>query len=159
MIVTYFTGGLFLLTAGVMRLAFYNPFSAFDPLVCLILYCSFFRPFKEGIINSVVWGLAMDSMSVCPFGLHAIIYLGIFLLFRWLPKYIDIKNIFFLGLASALSQFFQWIFYFIIFLVLGLPNPPFDSDLSLLLKAMAWAGLLGWAIILGFDKVQTRLQK
>ena len=103
MIALYHTAvGLFLLLFSFVRLPFPTPGRGLlDLNVLFVLYLAFFRPVREGAAVACALGLAMDSLSAGPFGLHFVVYLFLFTIFRLAPRYLQVRNALFLAAASA----------------------------------------------------------
>lgn len=158
MIALYQTAvGLCLLLFSFVQLPFSLPGRGlFDLNALFVLYLAYFRPLREGAVFTCALGLAMDSLSAGPFGLHFVVYLFLFTIFRLAPSYLQVKNPLLLGLSSALAAGTQEIALAIPALAAGLGGALATLG-HRLWAASLWAGVLGWPLLTalraGSDKI------
>jgi rod shape-determining protein MreD len=145
----HFAAGLFLVTVQAARWPFAASFpGGYDLMVCLVLFLAFFRPLKEGAIFCPLIGLVMDCLSGGPFGLHLTAYPWIFVAVRWLPRYLEAGNIFFLAASCAACVFLQNAFFLSVAVFSGEGAIHAMGGAAILAGATAGAALTGWMVIL-----------
>lgn len=152
--------GLFLLilqTTGPGR--FLPLLSGYDLLIPLILFLGLFRPAMEGIIVATVCGVVMDIYSGGPPGLFVSVYLWLFVSSRWVPRYIHVRNFFFLIVICAVGAGFEAAFLWM-GAVLGPGRAPeYAFTLGIMLKSVLSAAITGPVIILFCDRILDMAQK
>lgn len=159
MIALYQTAvALCLLLMSFVHLPF--PFPGRDILdinAVFVLYLAYFRPVREGAVFTCALGLVMDSLSAGPFGLHFVVYLFLFTVFRLAPRYLQVKNPLLLGLSAALAAGIQELALAVPALAAGAGPGALASFGRRLLAGSLWAGLIGWPLLtalrLGNDRI------
>ncbi len=73
----------------------------FDPLLCLVVYLSVFRPLTESIPLLAFLGILMDTLSGGPFGLYLTSYVWLFIGVRLAAAFIRVESPILLVLLMA----------------------------------------------------------
>ncbi len=79
----------------------------FDMLLPLVIYLSVFRSVVESLSLVVLFGLVMDALSGCPFGLYIITYIWLFLGVRGSMRFLDAGSYFLFPLILMLGMVFE----------------------------------------------------
>jgi rod shape-determining protein MreD len=145
----HLTAGLFLVVVQSARCPLFTGFPAsYDLLVCQVLFLAFFRPLREGALFCPLMGIVMDCLSGGPFGLHLTAYLWMFVAMRWIPRYLEAGNVFFLAAACGACVFLENAFFLSAALFSGSGAVQAMGGVAILASATAGATLTGWAVIL-----------
>jgi cell shape-determining protein MreD len=64
----------------------------YDLLLLFVIYLGFYRSIRESLLFIILFGIAMDAVSGCPFGLYTISYFWLYVFVIWLTRFMRITN-------------------------------------------------------------------
>ncbi|MEW5736082.1 MAG: hypothetical protein AB1921_14630 [Thermodesulfobacteriota bacterium] len=139
---------LLFILASFVRLPFFLPGRGLADMNALfVLYLAYFRPVRQGAAFVCAVGIAMDSLSAGPFGLHLVVYLFLFTVFRLAPRYLQVKNALFLAASSALAVLVEEGALAFPVLAAG-AEPAAPPELARhIFMSVLFAGVVGWPVI------------
>lgn len=70
----------------------FGTFGLYDLIIPLAAFFSLYRPFHEGFPTVVLAALMMDMISGAPPGIYTTTYIWLFLVFRHLWRFIDVRH-------------------------------------------------------------------
>ncbi len=129
----------------------------YDLLVPFIIYLAFYRSIKDAIPILVFCGMLMDGLSGGTFGLYISIYLWLFVMVRWLMRFLHAGNMyltpFVVSAAVAAESIFLPIFAAIFSPDMALPT----TGAKTILTQILWGSVTGPFILFFFGWMQKRV--
>ncbi len=99
---------LFLIIVQTTLLTYFNIFTGmYDLLIPFVIFISICLPLRESLPFILILGLIMDNLSGSPFGLYLAFYFWLFAGVRWILKFLQVSNKFFLSLVVVAAVLIQ----------------------------------------------------
>ena len=99
---------LFLIIVQTTFLKYFNIFDGmYDLLIPFVIFISICLPLRESLPFILILGLIMDNLSGSPFGLYITFYFWLFVGVRWILKFLQVSNKFFLSLVVVVAVLIQ----------------------------------------------------
>jgi rod shape-determining protein MreD len=99
---------LFLIIVQTALLPYFNIFDGMcDLLIPFVIFISICLPLSESLPFILILGLIMDNLSGSPFGLYLTFYFWLFVGVRWILKFLQVSNKFFLSLVVVVAVLIQ----------------------------------------------------
>jgi rod shape-determining protein MreD len=99
---------LLLIIVQTTLLTYFNIFvGMYDLLIPFVIFLSICLPLRESLPFILILGLIMDNLSGSPFGLYLTFYFWLFVGVRWILKFLQVSNKFFLSLVVVVAVLMQ----------------------------------------------------
>ena len=129
----------------------------FDLLIPMVVFSGLFRPFREGLLSSLTFGIVMDGLSGGPFGLFTTVFFWVFAGAKWIINFLHAGNWFILPFLLSGAVLFEnlicivgWMFS------VSSTGHLTEADIQRVIHQMIWAAFTGpfivWGIDLGYRK-------
>jgi rod shape-determining protein MreD len=99
---------LFLIIVQTTLLSYFKIFGGiYDLLIPFVIFISICLPLRESLPFTLILGLIMDNLSGSPFGLYLTFYFWLSVGVRWILKFLQVSNKFFLSLVVVVAVLIQ----------------------------------------------------
>lgn len=129
----------------------------YDLLAPFIIYIAFFSPLKDAIPILAFCGILMDGLSGGTFGLYISVYIWLYVLVRWLKRFLHLGNSFLAPLVVAAGVAAESIFLPLCAAIFSPETTlPFIGVKSILIQIL-WGAFTGPFVLFFFSWTQKRL--
>lgn len=128
----------------------------YNLMIPLIIFIGLGRPFREGGIATVAFGLFMDGLSGGPFGFFTTAFFWIFIGTKWMMIFLHAGSWLVLPFLLSGSVLAENLIYMVGWFLSGAVGQVTDIDVHRVLSQMAWAGLTGPFVVWGIEHACAR---
>lgn len=126
----------------------------YDVLIAYVLFLGLFRPLKEALVMTLVFGFVMDSLSGAPFGLFLTTYFWLVLISRQMTRFLHPGNLFLRFFIVGLGVIVQNGVYIGVALFLAAPAFSLAPIKQVAATQLLWALATGFVLVTVFRRCQ-----
>jgi len=148
---------IFLMTLQTTVLPYFSVFRHFYDLgIPCVIYLAIFRSTREGLFAIFFLGLFRDGISGGVFGLYLTVYLWLFIVLRWIFRFLHMRNKSVMPFLVPAGVFVGNLILCAITLILELETGNFYSLMGAVSKQVVWALFTGQIFFLIFFYLQKK---